>query len=96
MAKVRAAGPEVTGHDVLKTAPRGYPKDLPRIELLRFKGLIAWREWPAGPLAGNAASQESTGRAFLGYQTAQPMAARARRSHHSVRATALAHLDNAL
>jgi uncharacterized protein (TIGR02453 family) len=30
----------------LKTAPRGYPKDHPRIELLRRKGLIASREWP--------------------------------------------------
>ena len=29
----------------LKTAPRGYPKDHPRIELLRRKGLIASREW---------------------------------------------------
>jgi uncharacterized protein (TIGR02453 family) len=27
--------------DTLKTAPRGYPKDHPRIELLRRKGLIA-------------------------------------------------------
>ncbi len=30
----------------LKTAPRGYPKDHPRIELLRRKGLITGREWP--------------------------------------------------
>jgi uncharacterized protein (TIGR02453 family) len=29
----------------LKTAPRGYPKDHPRIELLRRKGLVASREW---------------------------------------------------
>ncbi len=31
----------------LKTAPRGYPKDHPRIELLRRKGLIATREFGA-------------------------------------------------
>jgi len=31
--------------DTLKTAPRGYPKDHPRIELLRRKGLIATREF---------------------------------------------------
>jgi len=31
--------------DTLKTAPRGYPKDHPRIELLRRKGLIAIREF---------------------------------------------------
>jgi len=33
--------------DTLKTAPRGYPKDHPRIELLRRKGLIATREFGA-------------------------------------------------
>lgn len=30
----------------LKTAPRGYPKDHPRIVLLRRKGLFVGREWP--------------------------------------------------
>jgi len=30
----------------LKTAPRGYPKDHPRIVLLRRKGLIATKSWP--------------------------------------------------
>jgi uncharacterized protein (TIGR02453 family) len=30
----------------LKTAPRGYPKDHPRIELLRRKGLIVSQDWP--------------------------------------------------
>lgn len=29
----------------LKTAPRGYPKDHPRIEFLRRKGLMATRSW---------------------------------------------------
>lgn len=33
--------------DELKTAPRGYPKDHPRIELLRRKGLIASRDFGA-------------------------------------------------
>ena len=46
VAKARSAGVTVTGHELLKTAPKGYPKDHPRIELLRHKGLIAWREWP--------------------------------------------------
>lgn len=44
--ETRSAGLTVTGHEVLKTAPKGYPKDHPRIELLRNKGLIAWRDWP--------------------------------------------------
>ncbi|MGD9705010.1 MAG: DUF2461 domain-containing protein [Acidimicrobiia bacterium] len=30
----------------LKTAPRGYPKNHPRIGLLRRKGLVASRAWP--------------------------------------------------
>ncbi|MGZ4715326.1 MAG: DUF2461 domain-containing protein [Acidimicrobiales bacterium] len=47
VAERRAAGVEVTAHDALRTAPRGYTKDHPRIELLRLKGLVAWREWPA-------------------------------------------------
>ncbi len=42
------AGIEVTAHDALKTAPRGYPKDHQRIELLRLKGLIAWKQWAGG------------------------------------------------
>jgi len=46
--KARSSGLEVMGHDVLKTAPRGYPRNHPRIELLRFKGLVTWREWPVG------------------------------------------------
>jgi uncharacterized protein (TIGR02453 family) len=49
VADVRAAGIEVTAHETLKTAPKGYPKDHPRVDLLRHKGLITWREWPAGP-----------------------------------------------
>ena len=33
----------------LKTAPRGYPKDHPRIELLRRKGLTAFKSWAPEP-----------------------------------------------
>ncbi len=39
---------EVAAHDSLKTAPKGFAKDHPRVELLRLKGLITWKEWPAG------------------------------------------------
>ena len=45
-------GVEVTSHDQLKTAPRGYAKDHPRIELLRHKGLVAWRSWPVAAWLG--------------------------------------------
>jgi uncharacterized protein (TIGR02453 family) len=40
IASAEAAGLEVVGAAV-KTAPRGYPRDHPRIELLRLKQLIA-------------------------------------------------------
>jgi uncharacterized protein (TIGR02453 family) len=47
---------EVGGNDRLKSAPRGYPKDHPRIDLLRNKSLTAWKEWPpAAWLATSAA-----------------------------------------
>jgi uncharacterized protein (TIGR02453 family) len=58
VAEARAAGLEVTGHDVLKTAPRGYPKDHPRIDVLRYKGLITWREWPAGAWLGTRRAKD--------------------------------------
>ena len=47
--RLRAEGLEVGGGQALKTAPRGYPGDHPRIELLRWKGLICWRHWPVAP-----------------------------------------------
>jgi uncharacterized protein (TIGR02453 family) len=46
-AAIRQAGIELTAHDRLKTAPKGYPKDHPRIDLLCLKGLVAWKQWPA-------------------------------------------------
>ena len=36
-------------YGALGSAPRGYPKDHPRIELLRCRGLICWRHWPVAP-----------------------------------------------
>ena len=37
----------------LKTAPRGYAKDHPRIELLRRKGLTAFRQYPVSAWMGS-------------------------------------------
>jgi uncharacterized protein (TIGR02453 family) len=54
----RVAGLQITGRDVLKTAPRGYPRDHPRLELLRFKGLITWQEWPAGAWLGTRRAKD--------------------------------------
>jgi uncharacterized protein (TIGR02453 family) len=53
-AALRKGGIDVTGHDSLKTAPKGYAKDHPRIELLRYKGLIAWKQWPVAAWMGTA------------------------------------------
>jgi uncharacterized protein (TIGR02453 family) len=48
---------EVGGTGSLKRAPKGYPADHPRVELLRHKGLIAWRYWPAAAWLGTAAAK---------------------------------------
>ena len=48
VADLKAARIDVTAHETLKTAPRGFPKYHPRLDLLRLKGLISWREWPPG------------------------------------------------
>lgn len=53
-ATLDGKGIEVMARDSLKTAPRGYPKDHPRIEFLRHKGLIAWTEWEPGPWMSTA------------------------------------------
>jgi uncharacterized protein (TIGR02453 family) len=53
VAAVRKKGIDVSAHDSLKTAPKGYPKDHPRIERLRQKGLITWKEWPVGAWLGS-------------------------------------------
>ena len=42
-------GIEVHGHETLKSAPRGYPADHPRIDLLRHKGLTTWQHWGREP-----------------------------------------------
>jgi uncharacterized protein (TIGR02453 family) len=48
VAALRRGGYEVHG-ERLKTMPRGYPADHPRADLLRYKSLIAWRQWPPEP-----------------------------------------------
>jgi uncharacterized protein (TIGR02453 family) len=42
-------GVEIRGYGSLKSAPRGYSADHPRIGLLRHKGLAAFRDWPPEP-----------------------------------------------
>ena len=58
VADLRAAGYEIMAHDVLKTAPKGYPKDHPRIELLRHKGIAMMKTWPVGAWLGTKKAKE--------------------------------------
>ena len=58
IAAVESAGIGVTGRDVLKAAPRGYPADHPRIGLLRYKGVVAWKEWPVADWLETAAARD--------------------------------------
>lgn len=58
VAALRRGGYETMAHDVLKTAPRGYPKDHPRIELLRHKGIAMMKTWPVGAWLGTAKAKD--------------------------------------
>ena len=56
--RLRAEGLEVGGGQTLKSAPRGYPKDHPRIEMLRYKGVISWRQWAVAPWLSTAEAKD--------------------------------------
>jgi uncharacterized protein (TIGR02453 family) len=58
ISSVRGQDIDVQGHETLKKAPRGYPVDHERIELLRCKGLIAWREWPVEAWLATSAAKD--------------------------------------
>jgi uncharacterized protein (TIGR02453 family) len=45
-ASLEKARYDLAAHESLKTAPRGFAKDHPRIDLLRRKGLVAGKQWP--------------------------------------------------
>jgi uncharacterized protein (TIGR02453 family) len=57
IATLTGRGIGIHGHDVLKTVPRGYQRDHPRAELLRYKGLTGWREWPPAAWLGTASAK---------------------------------------
>jgi uncharacterized protein (TIGR02453 family) len=58
VAAARKSGVTITAHESLKTAPRGYAKDHPRVDLLRLKGLVTWKEWPVGAWLGTTQSKK--------------------------------------
>jgi len=56
--EARHLGLEVTARETLKTAPRGYPKEHPRVELLKHKGLITWKQWPVARWLGTRTAKD--------------------------------------
>jgi len=64
IAAMSGHGITLIGHEVLKSAPRGYPADHSRIRLLRHKGLAAYKEWPVEPWLATAAARDHV-REFL-------------------------------
>ena len=62
VAAARAGGLEVVGES-LRTAPRGYPRDHPRGELLRHKALVAGRSLPGTAGIGRDEALEHVGSA---------------------------------
>lgn len=70
VAKLRGKDITVVGHDELKTVPRGYPKDHPRADLLRYKGMVALQQWPPAPWLGTRKAKDCV-TSFL--RTAAPL-----------------------
>src|SRR5918995_561304 len=62
---------EVSGHERVKTVPRGYPRDHPRAELLRNKGIAAFKQWPVASWLGTAAAKKRVEDFFV---SARPLA----------------------
>ena len=58
VADLHRAGYQTMAHEVLKTAPRGFPKDHPRIELLRHKGIAMMKSWPVGAWFGTRKAKD--------------------------------------
>jgi uncharacterized protein (TIGR02453 family) len=72
VATIEKTGTAVHGHGVLKSAPRGYPPDHPRIGLLRNKGLTTWRQWPVEPWLETASARDHL---ISFFRTSRPLAA---------------------
>jgi uncharacterized protein (TIGR02453 family) len=52
VARLEAAGYEIAASGELKSAPRGYARDHPRIRLLRLKGLVGMQSFEPAPWIG--------------------------------------------
>jgi len=58
VSTLRKGGYDVGAHEVLKSAPKGYPKDHPRIELLNHKGIVMSKAWPVGAWLGTRKAKD--------------------------------------
>ena len=67
---LREEGYDIGASEVLKTAPKGYPKDHPRVELLKHKGIIMSKSWPVGAWLGTRRAKE---RVVTCLQAARPL-----------------------
>ena len=70
VAAAEASGLEVWG-EVLKTAPRGFPRDHPRVALLRYKLMIFGTRLAPGPIGRVAAVEHAAG----AWRAGEPLAA---------------------
>lgn len=70
VADLHRNGYQIMAHEVLKTAPRGYPKDHERIELLRHKGIAMMRTWPVATWLGTRKAKE---RVVATFRAAAPL-----------------------
>ncbi|TGD85843.1 DUF2461 domain-containing protein [Mycolicibacterium sp. CH28] len=70
VAALHAGGYDIMAHEVLKTAPRGYPKDHPRIDLLRHKGIAMMKTWPVGAWLGTRKAKD---RVVVTLRAGQPL-----------------------
>jgi uncharacterized protein (TIGR02453 family) len=70
IATIEKADVTVHGHGVLKSAPRGFPADHPRIVLLRYKGVTAWKQWPVEPWLETASAKD---RVISFFRTTRPL-----------------------
>lgn len=51
-------GYRTMAHETLKTTPKGFSKDHPRIDLLRHKGIATMTEWPVAAWLGTVAAKD--------------------------------------
>jgi len=58
VAALHDGGYETMAHDALKTAPRGFAKDHPRIDLLRHKGIAMMKNFPVGAWLGTVKAKD--------------------------------------